>query len=146
MTSAQRTVAASLVGLSVALLLVGVVSGTFFRHVVQIIPAAVALAFAVRRPAVGAYAAIPIFAFWTLVCILIWLFLLGVSRIARGTYTTAEIVLTLVMVGASVVGGAKSLAVGRPLSVPRRAATILLFAAFQVGAMIVSFLKPIVNR
>ena len=61
--SAPRAVLACLAGLAIALLLVGVVSGTLLRHVVQILPLGLTAAILTRRPAWGAYAALPIFGF-----------------------------------------------------------------------------------
>ena len=87
----QRTVRSCFIGLAVALLLVGVVSGTVLRHLVQIVPILIGLALLARRPDWGAYAAIPIFTFWALIVVLIWLFLLGLSRIANGHYTPIEV-------------------------------------------------------
>ena len=59
-----------------------------------------------RRPAWGVSAAATLLAFWFLVMGAIWLFLLGVARIFTGTFTTAEIALTvLIGIGASFGGG-----------------------------------------
>src|SRR3989442_2183795 len=93
----QKTVAACLSGVAVSLLLVGVVSGTVIRHIIQIFPMLIALVAVARRPTWGSYAAMPIFLFWFLIMLLIWLYLLGVSRVANGRYTPIEILLTLVM-------------------------------------------------
>jgi hypothetical protein len=139
-------VAGCLIGLAAALLLVGVVSGTLLRHVVQILPIALAFVVVRRRPAWGAYAALPIFLFWIMIVVLIWLFLLGLSRIASGDYTVIEIVLTLVMAACSVAGLVKSVALGRSTSLGNRVAAFVLFAALQVVAMWVSLLRPIASR
>ena len=64
------------------------------RHIVQILPIVVALVILHRSPAWGAAAALPIFGFWTAIAVLIWLFLLGLSRFASGHYTPIEIALT----------------------------------------------------
>ena len=144
--TATRMVKGSLIGLALALLLVGVVSGTFLRHVVQILPIILALLVLQRHSAWGAYAALPIFIFWIGIAILIWLFLVGLSRIANGHYTPIEIVLTFVMAACSVAGLAKSFPLGRSLSVVGRVAAFVLFAAVQVVAMWASFLRPIANR
>jgi hypothetical protein len=61
---ARRLVVGSLIGLALALLLVGLVSGTVLRHIVQIVPIMVVLAVVRRRPDWGASAVIPIFVFW----------------------------------------------------------------------------------
>jgi hypothetical protein len=139
-------VTACLIGLGVALFLVGVVSGTFVRHVVQILPILLVLIVLHSRPDWGAYAALPIFIFWIGIVILIWLFLLGFSRIAIGQYTTPEIVLTFVMAGCSVAGVLTSVSLGRSVPVVGRVAVFILFAVLQVAAMWVSFLRSIVNR
>jgi hypothetical protein len=135
-----------LIALALALLLVGVVSGTLVRHLVQIVPIMVGLGVLTRRPDWGSYAALPIFMFWTLIVVLIWLFLLGLSRIANGHYTPIEVVSTFVMAGCSIVGVVKSIQLGRSLRPFGRAFMFLLFAIMQFAAMWVSFLRPIANR
>jgi hypothetical protein len=139
-------VRACLIGLALALLLIGGVSGTLLRHVVQILPVVLVLIVLRRRPALGAYAALPIFIIWIGIVILIWLFLLGLSHIANGHYTSMEIALTLVMAACSVFGAFASFSLGRPLSVLRRVAAFALFGALQLAAMWISFLGPIANR
>ena len=54
MPSNPRLISICLIGLAVALLVVGVVSGTFLRHVVQILPAILAVVIVDRRPRLGA--------------------------------------------------------------------------------------------
>jgi hypothetical protein len=51
--SNPRAVLHSLIGLALALLLVGVVSGTILRHVVQILPIVIAAAVLLRRRNLG---------------------------------------------------------------------------------------------
>ena len=91
-------------------------------------------------------AAIPIFLFWTLVVILIWLFLLGFSRIANGHYTTIEITSTCLMMACSIVGVVKCVQVGSTLSAAGRTLAFVLFAGMQVAVMWVSFLRLIADR
>ena len=146
MSSAARSILICLAGLALALLVVGVVSGTLLRHVVQILPIVAALLLTSRRPAIGACAAIPIFAFWTLIVVLIWLFLLGLSRIANGTYTVAEIIATFLMAGFSVFGLAKTIGASRGVAPGMRFTCILAFAIFQIAAMAVSMMRAVANR
>jgi hypothetical protein len=141
-----RIVGGCLVGLALALLLVGVVSGTVLRHLVQIVPIMVCLGVLARRPHWGAYAAIPVFACWTLIVVLIWLFLLGLSRVANGHYTPIEVISTFVMAVCSTVGVVKSIQLGRSLRAMGRLSMLLLFAVIQFVAMWISFLRPIANR
>lgn len=145
-SSAKQLVAGCLIGLGLALMLVGAVSGTVLRHMTQILPICVALGVVSRRPEWGAYAALPLFLFWTLIVVLIWLFLLGFSRIADGQYTVVEVVSTFLMVIFAGVGAVRSLQLGRALPTVPRVLMFLLFAAMQLGAMRLSFLSSIANR
>ena len=144
--SNERIVQSSLVGLALALLVVGVVSGTLLRHIIQIVPIIAAILLFRRRADYLAYAALPLFVFWLFIVVLIWLFLLGVSRIANGHYTATEIAMTVLMAGSSLVGGVKSVAVGKPLRPLVRVFTFVLFAALQVVCMMLSLREPFAHR
>ena len=135
----SRSVAICLVGLAGALLLVGVVSGTFLRHVVQVLPIAMALALLGRRPQWGANAAIPIFACWTAIVVLIWLFLLGLSTFAQGRYSPGELTLTAFIAGFSMAGIAAAFARGRGMGAAERVLVVAGFAVLQFVAMWLSF-------
>jgi hypothetical protein len=89
---------------ALALIAVGVVSATLLRHVVQIAPLVLAAVIAAVRPRWAACVAAPLFVHWLLVMIAIWLFLLGVARIFTGTFSPAEVVLTIVIGGAALLG------------------------------------------
>jgi len=144
--SNERVVLSSLVGLGLALLVVGVVSGTLLRHVIQIVPIIAAIPLFRGRADYLAYAALPLFAFWLLIVALIWLFLLGVSRIANGHYTGTEIAMTVVMAGCSLVGGVKSITLGKPMRPLVRVFTFVLFAVLQVASMMLSLREPFAHR
>src|SRR5690349_17562370 len=77
---------AGLGGLIVALLLVGVESGTLVRHLVQLAPAMVALALVVRHSPFGRPAALPILPFWLALVLTIWRYLLGYTQIIGGQF------------------------------------------------------------
>jgi hypothetical protein len=145
-SSARRVALGCLTGLALALLFVGVVSGTVLRHIVQIVPIMTVVGVLTRRPEWGAYAALPIFLFWTVIVVLIWLFLLGLSRIASGHYTPIEVTATFLMVAFSVAGVVTCVQLGKALRAAERVFMFLLFAALQLAAMWVSFLGPIANR
>lgn len=144
--SNERVVLGSLVGLALALLVVGVVSGTLLRHVIQIVPIIAAILLFRRHADYLAYAALPLFAFWILIVVLIWLFLLGVSRIANGHYTGIEIAMTVLMAACSLAGGVKSIAAGKPLRPLVRVFTFALFATLQVASMMLSLREPFAHR
>lgn len=132
-----------LVGLAVALLLVGIVSGTILRHVVQIIPIVLTVGLIRKRPDVGGYAALPIFVFWTFIVVLIWLFLLGLSGLASGRYSPTEKAATLVMMGCSLFGAVNAIQLGRSLRPLRRILVFVLFLVLQLVMMWISFMRVI---
>ena|SRR5437867_150465 len=138
-------VAACLAGVIVSLLLVGVVSATPIRHLIQVTPAIIALVAAGRRAPWAPYAALPLFAFWLFIMIAIWLYLLGLARIVTGHFSPAEIALTLIN-GASCLWGLPASVRAKPVaSGLARLVASTLFLLLQVGAMWVS-LRPAFAR
>jgi hypothetical protein len=130
-----------LVGLIVALLMVGLVSGTVVRHLLQLTPAFAALVLAATGSPHGRPAALPILTFWLTRLVVIWLFLLGVRPVIAGRFTVVEIALTIGIAAAclaGLVGGATPTA---QVSRLRRAAIAGAFGLLQVAALWVS-LQP----
>jgi hypothetical protein len=141
-------VSACLVALVVGLLLVGVVSGTPLRHVLQAAPALALLAARSRSRARAwtSFAALAVFVFWLAIMSLIWLYLLGLAQIVSGHFTRVEIALTLVIGGAAAAGLVAALRVREPSSWPARGAAFLLAAGLQVGAMWLSLQPSFATR
>ena len=133
-------------GVAGSLLIVGVESGTFIRHVIQVVPIILALAAVTRGQNRGAAVALPIFAFWLLVVALIWLYVAGVRTVFTGNFTSIEIALTVVMGLLCVLGIRASLPPDGTASITARIVTAVAFGVLQVGAMLISFLEPFVNR
>jgi hypothetical protein len=135
-----------LLAVLVALLLVGLVSGTIIRHAVQVLPVLVASLVVVLRAAWSRFAAMPVFAFWLFIMLLIWLYLLDLARVITGQFSPAEIGLTVVIGIACVVG------LGATAREPTRSqwwagvAAFLLFGALQVGAMWLSLQPALASR
>lgn len=146
MSKDQTIVLGCLAGMALALLVVGVVSGTVVRHVIQVLPILMAIVAVARRATWGSSAAMPLFVFWAFIVLLIWLYLLGISRIASGHYTVIEIVLTVFMALFSVAGVWSGSRLGRSLAVTRRVMVFLLFGVMQLAAMRISFLEPCASR
>ncbi len=146
MSTSERNLAGSLIGLIVSLLLVGVVSSTLIRHALQAMPAALALVVVVRRQTWASYAALPVFIFWLLIILAIWLFLLGITRIVTGHFTTAEVALTLLIATSSICGIAASIRPRSTASLAGRVGAFVLFAVFQIGGMWLSLQQPFVHR
>lgn len=136
----NRLVAICLAGVAISLLLVGIVSGTVVRHIIQVIPVVVALAVVARETPWALNAARPIFLFWFVIMLLIWLFLLGIARIVTGKFTPAEIALTIVIGSCCVVGGVATLSSRGNAGRLPATLTFLVFAALQILAVWVSTL------
>ena len=146
MHSRRNTVIACLGGVGAALLVVGVVSGTLVRHVVQIVPVVVALAVVRARPAWGLHAALPIFAWWLLMMVLVWLYLAGVPMFFDGDFTLTEIVLTGLTALFCVLGLFACVRVEATAGIASRLLAVAASGTFQFAMMWVSFLRPFVNR
>ena len=135
----RRVVSLCLATLILALLLVGVVSHTFVRHIVQVIPPAAALVLVARGSAHGPSAAAPILMFWFGVMANIWMFLLGIARVITGTFTLVEIVLTIAIAIACAFGFVAVARSGSRLSVGQRLASAIAFGVAQFLALVASF-------
>ena len=146
MQSRRNTLIACLAGVAAALLIVGVASGTFIRHVVQIVPVAIALVAVRERPAWGSHAALPVFAWWLFMMVLVWLYLAGVPMFFDGDFTLTEIVLTGLVALFCVLGLLACMRMESTTSIANRLLAVAVFGAFQFAMMWVSFLQPFVNR
>jgi hypothetical protein len=142
----MKTVVRALISTIASLLAVGIVSHTPLRHLIQVSPAVAVLTATLLRAPWAAFAALPIFLFWLLIMVAIWLFLLGLARIVNGTFSPAEIGLTLA-IGVSCLWGmfAALRAPRSPGSLPRVIAAVV-FAALQVGAMWLSLSPDYARR
>ena len=145
MANQERLVCLCLGALILGLLLVGLVSGTLLRHLIQVLPAVIALGLLWHRVPWATYSALPLFLFWLLIMLLIWLFLLGVASIITGTFSAAERTLTLAIGLASIVGLAAVLRTPVRAGWAKRSLVFLAFAIFQVAAMWAS-LQPVVSH
>jgi hypothetical protein len=137
--------AAWLAVMMAALMVVGIVSHTLLRHVVQVAPLLVAVGMSFRGSRFAAAAAAPLFAFWFLMMTSIWLFLLGIARIFIGRFTPVEITLTIIIGIASVFGLVSACVRGASALTAGRVGTLVGFAVLQLAAMWVS-LQPFVAR
>ena len=142
----DRVAASAILALILSLLLVGVVSGTLLRHVVQVIPAVFAGILLRLRPAWGRAAAVPIFTFWLVIMGVIWLTLLHIAPLVKGHFTTVEVCLTVAIGVASIAGAAGALRSSPRLAWYQFAVAFILFAGIQFGFMLLSFKPQIANR
>ena len=142
----ETAISFALAGMIVSLYLVGLVSHTLIRHVIQTAPLVVAIVLAQRVPRVAGAASAPLFAFWLAIVVLIWLFLLGIARIVSGHYTVAERVLTATIALSAVIGFANIARRAPAASLAARTAVLVLFAALQWGAFVLSLQPAFAHR
>src|SRR5438270_4841254 len=104
MNAAPKVIGYSALTMLLALYVVGIVSNGVVRHVVQTSPLWFAIVLGLRRREIAKWTALPCFIIWLALMILIWLFLLGVANVISGHFTPIEVILTLVVGIASLVG------------------------------------------
>jgi hypothetical protein len=126
-----------------ALYVVGAVSNGILRHVVQTLPLWFAIVAGLRQREIAKYAALPCFAIWFVLMLLIWLFLLGWAKVISGHFTVIEIVLTMVIGTATIAGSVIALRWRTDLSWLKALSTAIIFVVLQVAALRISFLPSI---
>jgi hypothetical protein len=133
--------------ISLALVLgVGFASHTILRHVIQTLPCCVAAALGFRRSRVVGWVALPVFLFWLAIVVLIWLFLLGISRVVTGHFSAIEVAMTIV-VGISTLAGIAAFARFKSgLSAAAAGGLFLLMAIFQWVCFRISILPALARR
>jgi hypothetical protein len=141
-----RAIAICCAAIIAALYVVGLVSGTELRHVVQTAPIWIGVVLGFRGSPLTRWIALPFFLFWLLVAVLIWLFLLNIAHVISGTFTPPEVAMTVIM-GAASVGG-----IGFAVKRQKRASIAGAVSAFLIGAVLqfvafrVSILPGIAHR
>lgn len=140
MSADAKGVAICLGAVILSLLLVGVVSSTLLRHAVQVIPLVLALAAVARRSDWAGSLALPVFLFWFLISLAIWLFLLGIARIVSGHYSPTEVTLTVVMAVAGIVGFMPAVRMLPPGRRVQGIALAVVYFIFQYGVLWFTYL------
>jgi hypothetical protein len=140
-----RLIDASLASVALALIAVGVASGTLRTHLVQISPLVLLLAFLPRSRAMASAAAAGVLSWWLVTMVGIWLFLLGMSRFLTGTFSPTEILLTLIIGVACMAGLSAS---GRAGTIPltTRVSVVVLAAGLQSLALWFSYQPIVIGR
>jgi len=83
---------------------VGGATGLVWRHVIQTLPFWFAVVLGLRRSRGTGWIALPCFMFWLAVMIFIWLYLLGIARIVTGHFAPIEVVMTIIVGIACLIG------------------------------------------
>jgi hypothetical protein len=138
----SRNHVAALSALLAALLVIGLVAHEVGRHLFQALPAIVCLIAALSGVRSVKWAAFAVYGFWSLVSVLIWLFLLHIANIAHGRYSPAEIAMTVVLTGAGLYGVISSWRQESGTGVFARIALLAIVVALQFFIMSVSFKPP----
>jgi hypothetical protein len=131
-----------LAGVCIGLIVVGVLSNTLSRHLIQIVPVVMVLAAAINRRKWVAFAAFPLFIFWLLIMVFIWLYLLKIATITRGHFTIPEISLTIIIGICCVYGIVLSLA---QLSISRPKNVIFIAWNLVVGFILIFFFNTLLH-
>ena len=114
-------------------------SHTILRHIVPAVPALIALILVARRSPLATAASAPVCTFWLGVMLNIWLFILWIARVFSGTFSTVEIVLTIVIAASSAIGILAIVRLGTRLPAAARLSTAAAFGIAQFAATVASF-------
>jgi hypothetical protein len=131
----RMRVASPLGIITLALLVVGVVSNTMARHLIQICPVVLAMMFSLFRSRGSHWHALPIFVSWFIIMSLIWLYLLGISDIVTGHFTPTEVAMTIVIGIACLYGIWEAIAVRSATPAAMNVLVFIAFAGMQVLAL-----------
>ena len=129
-----------------ALYVVGWVSKTELRHFVQTLPLWLGVGLGLLRVRTVRWLAMPMFLFWLILMTLIWLYLLGWSRVLGGHFSPVEIALTLIIGATALLGIVLSIQGKRKISPLVASCVFLLSAAFQFVVFRISMLPGIARR
>lgn len=146
MPAAGKWIGSCSLAVLIALYVVGAVSHGSLRHVVQTLPLWFPIVAGFAQRGSAKWAALPCFAFWLPVMILIWLFLLGRSHIIEGHFSPTEVAMTVVIGVACIVGIGIALrwrAGVRPIAA---AAVVTIFGILQLLAFRLSLIPFIATR
>lgn len=135
-----------LIAVILGLLLVGFISGTPLRHVVQVLPACIALIVVGRRASWAQYASLAIFNFWIFIMALIWLHLLGIAHLINGDFSKPEIILTIFIAGWCLFGSLMPSADSSAVKLGTRVIAYLAFSILQIASLWLSFQPYFAHR
>jgi hypothetical protein len=142
----SRQLALCCLTMIIALWIVGIASGEIYRHLIQTLPIWIGVILGFRNSQWTKSAALPFFIFWLAIMTLIWLFLLGWSRIVRGHYSLTEIAMTIVIGAAAFLGIILCARMKTQIKFMKAAALFLVTALAQCFAMYVSLLPQFRSR
>jgi hypothetical protein len=110
---------------------IGFASRLVLHHLVQTLPLWVGVVFGFRRSLATGWIGLPLFLFWLVLMALIWLDLLGITRVLTAHFSPLQIAMTIVVGVGSVVGIAMFWRFKSSLSLTSAAGLFIIFAAIQ---------------
>jgi hypothetical protein len=125
---------------------VGIPNHMVLRHIVQTLPLWLPVIIGLRRSSATGWIGLPLFIFWLVLMALIWVYLLGISNLISGTFSSWEIAMTILVGLGSVMGIAAFVRSHSALSVISRIGSFVFLAAVQVVCFRISFLPLIAHR
>jgi hypothetical protein len=141
-----RVMVGCCVAIMAALLVVGAVSHIVVRHVVQTSALWIAIVLGVRNSKLTKWAALPCFVFWLLLMAAIWSFLLGWTSFLSGTFSPAEIAMTIIVGAASLAGIIRAAYTKSGVRAGWVTATISVVSILQVAVFRLSMVSQVVRR
>jgi hypothetical protein len=141
-----RMIPVCCVAVIAALYVVGFVSRTELRHVVQTLPLWVGVMLGYLGARMARWVALPLFLIWLILMSLIWLYLLGLANVIHGHFSPVEIAMTVIVGISSLVGIVGCVPGIHSAGILTGSAAFLLSTGFRVAMLYVSFLPEFAHR
>jgi hypothetical protein len=141
-----EAIASCCLAVLVALYVVGAVSHGSLRHEVQTLPLWFPIVLGFKRREIAKWCALPCLIFWLAIMVLIWLLLLGWTRVISGHFSPVEIAMTMVVGLACAWGIVTSLRWRTTVGTGVALGSLLLFAGLQVLAFRLSLIPFIAGQ
>jgi hypothetical protein len=116
------------------------------RHIIQTLPIWIGVVLGFRNSEWTKSAALPFFIFWLAIMALIWLYLLGWSRVITGRYSHTEIAMTCVIGIAGLLGIVECVQMKTRIKIAQATSIFVLTALAQYTSMYISLLPRFKNR
>ena len=148
-TTRSEPIAISLLSLIIILALVlgvGLATGLVLRHIVQTGPLWIVVALGATRSRSTGWIGLPLFVFWLMLMVLIWLYLFGIVHVISGQFMPIEVAMTII-VGVASLGGILMFArLPSALSAAKAGSFFVAMALLQLAFFRISFLPAVVRR
>jgi hypothetical protein len=148
-SDSRSTAAMAICCLAIILALVlgvGLASNLVLRHLVQTAPLWAGVVLGFRRSRAASWVGLPLFLFWLFLMGLIWSYLLGISNLLSGHFSSIEIAMTIIVGASSLIGIASFIRSKGSLSPLNAGGLFVVVALIQVICFRLSFLPAIAHR